>query len=125
MIHDKAKWMNLSFHMAYEQILRRIHLKVTPINNFGILFDKIAKIPYHLIYGIICGYKMRDILKFIESAHKTVCPKRVYQAILPTVQFYQDGGEMGKELGRYMKKYPIRKIIIEVGKPVIAEVIEL
>ncbi len=118
--------MSLSFHMACEQVLRRIfRMSSSKITNYSIIIDKITKIPYHLIYGIICGYNMRRILSFISSARKSVCPKRVYQAILPTVQFYYDGEAMGKELGRYVKKYLIRKITIEVGKPVIAEVIEL
>ena len=126
MKHVKAWWMNIDFHMACEYVLMRLFRRhSSSLNNFSINLERISLIPYHLIYGIICGYNMRSILNFISSSRKSHCPKRVYQAVLPTVQFYQDGETMGKELQRYMKKYLIRKITIEVGRPIIAEVIEL
>ena len=46
-------------------------------------------------------------------------------AIIPTLQFYMNGEQMGRELDRYMKKYVINTIIIKVGEFTRAKIVEI
>ena len=55
--HQMPNWMPPSLHLILERCLTKIpsHIVRTP---FGVL--------YHIVFGMICGYRMNQILRFLN-----------------------------------------------------------
>ncbi len=61
-LHRIPCWMTVHMHLVIEEIIER-HVGWVMHNNRSLL--------YHFIYGVICGYTMREIVWFIKRWNTT------------------------------------------------------
>ena len=57
--HRVPSFLTLHMHLIIEDILSFIGMKFLPK-----ILSKITLLFYHVVYGIVCGYNMKEILDF-------------------------------------------------------------
>jgi len=56
--HRMPNWMSPKLHLILEYLLD---------HHFGIIARSILGIPYHILFGLICGYNMKEIICFLKK----------------------------------------------------------